>query len=86
MSISLVPGSTNEIFCMLQVNGYIHHEVTEKIVAALGFGSLPVYEYAKVDLEEAYRIYHDHIGDLLQFLKAIFKKKVLASIASNPAM
>ena len=73
-----MPGSTNEMFYMLQMNGYIPHEVTEKMVAAVGFRNLLVHEYAKIDLEEVYRISHDHIDDLLLFLKALFKRTGLA--------
>jgi uncharacterized protein YutE (UPF0331/DUF86 family) len=69
-----MPGSTNEMFYMLQDNGYIPQDLTEKMVAAVGFRNLLVHEYGKVDLEEVYRISHKHIDDLLLFLKALFKK------------
>lgn len=74
-----LPGSTNEMFYMLQENGYIPQDVTEKMVAAVGFRNLVVHEYARVDLEEVYRVAHDHIDDLLRFLRAVFRRTGLAS-------
>jgi uncharacterized protein YutE (UPF0331/DUF86 family) len=68
-----VPGSTNEMFYMLQENGRIPQDIAEKMVAAVGFRNLVVHEYAKVDLEEVYRISQDHIDDLLDFLRALLK-------------
>ena len=73
-----LPGSTNEMFYMLQENGYIPQELTEKMVAAVGFRNLVVHEYAEVDLEEVYRMSQYHIDDLIEFLKALFKKTGLA--------
>jgi uncharacterized protein YutE (UPF0331/DUF86 family) len=74
-----VPGSTNEMFYRLHESGYISQEVAEKMVAAVGFRNLVVHEYAKVDLEEVYKISHDHIDDLLDFLRALFMRAGLAS-------
>jgi len=68
-----MPGSTNEMFYMLQENGYISQELAEKMVAAVGFRNLVVHEYAKIDLEEVYRISQDHIDDLLDYLRALLK-------------
>jgi len=73
-----LPASTNEMFYMLQENGYIPQELTEKMVAAAGFKNLVVHEYAKVDLEEVYRISQYHVDDLIEFLQALFKKTGLA--------
>jgi uncharacterized protein YutE (UPF0331/DUF86 family) len=69
-----MPGSTNEMFYMLQENGYVSRELAEKMVAAVGFRNLVVHEYAKLDLEEVYKISRDHTDDLLEFLKALFKR------------
>jgi uncharacterized protein YutE (UPF0331/DUF86 family) len=74
-----MPGSTNEMFYMLQENGYVSRELAEKMVAAVGFRNLVVHEYAKLDLEEVYKISRDHTDDLLEFLKALFKRAGLES-------
>ncbi len=69
-----VAGSTNEMFYMLQENGYLSLDLTEKMVAAVGFRNLVVHEYEVVDLKRVYRIVQKDIFDLKQYLKAIFEK------------
>ncbi len=73
-----LPGSTNDMFYMLQDHGYLPTDLAEKMVAAVGFRNLVVHEYAKIDLEEVYKISCEHIDDLLQFLKAVFKATGIA--------
>ena len=73
-----LPGSTNEMFYLLQDNGYIPKEVADKMVAAVGIRNPLVHEYGKMDLEEVYKISHDHTDDLLEFLRALFKGAGLA--------
>lgn len=74
-----VPGSTNEMFYLLQENGYIPQDLTEKMVAAAGFRNLVVHEYSKLDLEEVYKIARDHIDDLPEFVKALLDRVGLAA-------
>ena len=69
-----VPGSNNEMFYLLEENGYIGPPVVEKMIAAVGFRNLVVHEYGKLDLEEVYRISRNDIMDLLIYISAIFKK------------
>ena len=45
-----VPGSTNEMFYLLEENGYLDNEITEKMVKAVGLRNLVVHEYRKIDL------------------------------------
>lgn len=73
-----LPGSTNEMFYLLQENGFLPQELAEKMVAAVGFRNLVVHEYAKLDLKEVYKISIDHVDDLLEFLKALFRRTGLA--------
>lgn len=73
-----LPGSTTEMFYLLQENGFLPQELAEKMVAAVGFRNLVVHEYAKLDLKEVYKISIDHVGDLLEFLKALFRRAGLA--------
>jgi uncharacterized protein YutE (UPF0331/DUF86 family) len=49
-------GSTNEFFYLLQGQGLITAELTEKMVGAVGFRNLCVHEYGRVDLERVYEI------------------------------
>lgn len=69
-----VAGSTNEMFYMLQENGYLTPELTEKMVAAVGFRSLVTHEYGKIDLTKVYQIAHKDVDDLEEYLRAIFRK------------
>jgi uncharacterized protein YutE (UPF0331/DUF86 family) len=69
-----VPGSNNEMFYLLEENGYIDAPLVEKMIAAVGFRNLVVHEYGKLDLPEVYNISRNDIRDLLVFVAAIFKK------------
>lgn len=69
-----VAGSTNEMFYILQENGYLPPELTEKLVAAVGFRNLIVHEYGNVDLKKVFNIACENIEDLDLYLKAILEK------------
>jgi len=69
-----VPGSTNEMFYLLEENGYLDNEITEKMVKAVGLRNLVVHEYSKIDLERIFEGTQKDITDLNEFLKSIFKK------------
>jgi len=69
-----VPGSTNEMFYLLEENGFLHSALTEKIVKAVGFRNLIVHEYAKLDLEQVFEISQEDVNDFNEYLKAIFNK------------
>ena len=76
-----VPGSTNEMFYLLEENGYLSSELTEKIVKAVGFRNLIVHEYAKLELEQVFEIIQEDINDLSEYLKSIFDKLGLAGLS-----
>ncbi len=67
-------GSTSEMFYMLQENGYLKSELTENMVAAVGFRNLVVHEYGNIDLKQVYQIAHENVDDIEHFMKAILKK------------
>jgi uncharacterized protein YutE (UPF0331/DUF86 family) len=69
-----VAGSTNEMFYILQENGYLSPELTEKMVAAVGLRNLMVHEYGNVDLKKVFDIACEDIEDLTDYLRAVFKK------------
>jgi uncharacterized protein YutE (UPF0331/DUF86 family) len=69
-----VAGSTNEMFYMLQENGYLTPELTEKMVTAVGFRNLVVHEYGKIDLAKIYQIAHEDVDDIEEYLRAILRK------------
>lgn len=74
-----IPGSTNELFYLLEENGYLPLEITEKMTRAVGFRNLMVHEYAKIDIEQIYIIAHEHLDDLNDYLVLIFKKTGIAT-------
>jgi len=69
-----VAGSTNEMFYMLQENGYLAPELTEKMVAAVGFRNLVAHEYGKIDLAKIYQIANKGIDDLEEYLRTMMRK------------
>lgn len=69
-----VPGSTNEMFYLLEENGYLDRDITEKMVKAVGFRNLIVHEYVKIELDQVFEIALKDIKDLNEYLKSIFRK------------
>ena len=69
-----MPGSFTEMFYLLEENGYLSGELTEKMVRAVGFRNLLVHEYGKIDLKQVYQIASDHIEDFNRYLLHIFTK------------
>jgi len=66
------------MFYLLEENGYLDNEITEKMVKAVGLRNLVVHEYSKIDLERIFEVTQKDITDLNEFLKSIFKKLGLA--------
>ena len=73
-----VPGSTTEMFYVLEKNGYLDSSLTQKMLKAVGFRNLIVHEYGKIELEQVYEIAQNDINDLNDYLKTIIKKLGLA--------
>ena len=69
-----IPGSTNEMFYLLEENGYLTRDMTEKMVKAVGFRNLIVHEYVNLKLERVYEISKKDIHDLEIFIKQILSK------------
>jgi len=69
-----IAGSTGEMFYLLQENGYLSPELTEKMVAAAGFRNIIAHEYGNLDLKQVYQIANQDINDVELFIKAILKK------------
>mgnify|MGYP001826594257 FL=1 len=71
-----LPSSTNEMFYLLEENGYLDRDLTDKMVKAVGFRNLTAHEYEKLDLEQVYRVAQKDIHDLHAYIKVILKKIV----------
>ena len=68
-----VPGSTNEMFYLLEEHGLLGPQLVEKMVKAVGFRNLVVHEYGKVDLEQVLDIAHKGVDDLQKYIASILK-------------
>lgn len=67
-----VPGSTSEMFYLLEENGYLDRKLAEKMVKAVGFRNLVVHEYSKIELERVFELAHKDSKDLHDYLVALF--------------
>ena len=74
-----VPGSTAEMFYLLEENDYLSSELTEKMIKAVGLRNLIAHEYGKIDLKQIYEISQNDYKDLNTYLVAIFEKLDLES-------
>lgn len=66
-----VPGSSNDMFYMLEENHLIDQPLTEKMVKAVGLRNLIVHEYAKIDLSQIFKIAKTEISDLEEYIKRL---------------
>jgi uncharacterized protein YutE (UPF0331/DUF86 family) len=73
-----MPAGAAEMFLLLEKNGFLNHELTEKMIKTVGFKNLLVHEYSHVDLKMVFGIARRDIQDLNDFLKSIFSKCGLA--------
>jgi hypothetical protein len=64
----------DELVYLLEERGILDHDLTERMVRAVGFRNFLVHEYGKVDLEIVYRVAQQDIQDLQLFMKTIMKQ------------
>jgi uncharacterized protein YutE (UPF0331/DUF86 family) len=69
-----VPGSSNELFYLLEEHNLIDRPLTEKMVRAIGLRNLIAHEYGTLDLEKIHHISKENINDLDAFIKSILGK------------
>ena len=62
------------MFYLLEENGYLDRDITEKMVKAVGFRNLIVHEYEKIELGQVFEIALKDIKDLNEYLNSIFRK------------
>jgi uncharacterized protein YutE (UPF0331/DUF86 family) len=73
-----IPGSTSELFYLLEENHYLEQAMTEKMIKTVGLRNLIVHEYGKIDLKRIFDAVHSDLHDLNDYLAMIFKKIGLA--------
>jgi uncharacterized protein YutE (UPF0331/DUF86 family) len=69
-----VPGSASEMFYILEENGYLSLQLTEKMIKAVGLRNLIVHEYDKIDLKRLFDIVGKDTKDINDFIVSIFNK------------
>ena len=69
-----VPGSTSELFYLLEENGYLDPKTTENMVRSVGFRNLVVHEYGKLELNQVFEVAQAGTKDLEGFLVSILSK------------
>ena len=69
-----VPGSSNEMFYMLEENGLLENDLSEKMVKAIGLRNLIVHEYGKLNLNQIHQVAQKDIKDLETFIQSIINK------------
>jgi uncharacterized protein YutE (UPF0331/DUF86 family) len=69
-----VPGSTSELFYLLEENGYLDPKTTETMVRSVGFRNLVVHEYGKLELNQVFEVTQEGTKDLDGFLVTILNK------------
>ncbi len=69
-----MPGSTNEMLYLLEENGYLDRNLTEKMVKAVGFRNLIAHEYEKLEMKLVYGVAREDVHDLHNYIKAVIKK------------
>ena len=63
-----VPGSASEMFYLLEENGYLNMQLTEKMIKAVGLRNLIVHEYDKIDLNRLFDIVRRDTKDINDFV------------------
>lgn len=69
-----VPGSTSELFYLLEENGYLDPRTTENMVRSVGFRNLVVHEYGKLELNQVFEVTQKGTKDLDGFLVSILNR------------
>lgn len=67
------------MFYLLEENGYLDRNITEKMIKAVGLRNLIVHEYSKIDLAKVFEIAQNDIEDLNEYLIMLFNKLDLTS-------
>lgn len=65
------PTAIREVFDILQENGIITGELTEKLISMAGFRNVMAHDYENVDYRIVYRVLHQGLDDIREFLTAV---------------
>ncbi len=65
------PATMGEAFYILNEEGIIESELTEKMVKMTGFRNVIAHDYEKIDYDIVYHVLHQKLKDIELFLKKI---------------
>ncbi len=65
------PATMGEAFYILNEEGIIESELTEKMVKMTGFRNVIAHDYEKIDYDIVYQVLHQKLKDIELFLKKI---------------
>lgn len=65
------PQTNEELFTLLERNGWIAPDLAAELRSMARFRNLLVHDYAKIDLEKVEDIVRNHLGDLEAFVEAV---------------
>jgi len=68
-----VPNSSGESFAILQREGILSGELTEKMKRMVGFRNLAIHAYDKMEIQIFKEVITQHLDDLLAFTQIIAK-------------
>jgi len=68
-----LPSDLKENFTLLETKGILSSELSSKLQKMVGFRNIVVHMYEKIDLEEVFVIYREHLGDFERFASEIEK-------------
>lgn len=66
-----IAGSFSEIFYILQEKGIIGQDLTDQMVAMVGFRNILVHKYETIRMDIVYNILQMHLTDIEEFLLTI---------------
>ncbi len=69
-----IPQSSRDIFVLLANAKVISEELSKKMQAMVGFRNIAVNDYKKLSLPIVTAIINEHLGDFLEFAKAMLQQ------------
>lgn len=68
------PSTMNEAFYILNEEGLLPSELTEKLVRMTGFRNVLAHDYMDVDFEIVHRVLHKDLDDIRSFITVVQEK------------
>lgn len=69
-----VPGTSKEVFFLLEKQGIISSELSESLQNMVGFRNIAVHDYTSLNLTIVRKIITEHLKELQEFCRVLVKK------------